>query len=191
MVYREQGRFTEAEPLLKRALSIREKALGPAHPDVIQSLNNLAGLYHDQGRTAEAEPLLKRAQDLEERTAAQVALWQSYMALGTAAHQKGKYAEAEINFKAGLAIAEEFRPEGQHLASNLNNLATLYDDQGRYAEAQPLVKRALAIVEKALGPEHPHVAQSLNNLALLYQAGGAHTGPPPLMAAGMHPRIGP
>ena len=31
-------------------------------------------------------------------------------------------------------------------------------------------ERALAIVEKSLGPEHPHVAASLNNLALLYQA---------------------
>ncbi len=72
VVYREQGRYTESESLLKRALSIREKALGPAHPDVIQSLNNLAGLYHGQGRTAEAEPFLKRAQDLEEQMAAQV-----------------------------------------------------------------------------------------------------------------------
>ncbi len=65
VVYRDQGRYTEAEPLLKRALSIREKALGPAHPDVIQSLNNLAGLYQDQGRTAEAEPLLDKAKHLE------------------------------------------------------------------------------------------------------------------------------
>ena len=41
---------------------------------------------------------------------------------------------------------------------SLNNLARLYDDQGRYAEAEPLYKRALAIREKALGPDHPDVA---------------------------------
>ena len=40
----------------------------------------------------------------------------------------------------------------------LNNLAALYDNQGRYAEAEPLYKRALAIQEKALGPDHPDVA---------------------------------
>jgi len=39
--------------------------------------------------------------------------------------------------------------------------------QGNYAEAEPLYRRALAIVEKALGPEHPNVAASLNNLAEL------------------------
>ena len=39
-------------------------------------------------------------------------------------------------------------------------------DQGRYAEADPLLKRALAIDEKALGPEHPDVGQSLNTSPL-------------------------
>ncbi len=29
-----QGRFAEAEPFFKRSLAIREKALGPDHPNV-------------------------------------------------------------------------------------------------------------------------------------------------------------
>ena len=33
-------------------------------------------------------------------------------------------------------------------------------NQGRYADAEPLYKRALAIDEKALGPDHPDVATS-------------------------------
>ncbi len=40
------------------------------------------------------------------------------------------------------------------MAINLNSLATVYQAQGRYAEAEPLYKRALVIVEKAIGPEH-------------------------------------
>ncbi len=56
------------------------------------------------------------------------------------------------------------------MAMNLNNLALLYQAQGRYAEAEPLHKRALAIFEKALGPEHPDMALNLYNLALLCQA---------------------
>ncbi len=51
-------------------------------------------------------------------------------------------------------------------------MALLYQAQGRYAEAEPLYKRSLAILEKALGPDHPHVAKGLNNLAVLYQAQG-------------------
>ena len=47
-------------------------------------------------------------------------------------------------------------------------MAALYRRQGRYAQAELLYERALAIQEKALGPEHAHVAASLINLALLY-----------------------
>jgi CHAT domain-containing protein/Tfp pilus assembly protein PilF len=43
---------------------------------------------------------------------------------------------------------------------------------GRYVEALPLAKRALAIYEGMLGPGHPQVATALNNLALLYKAQG-------------------
>ena len=52
--------------------------------------------------------------------------------------------------------------------------------QGRYAEAEPLSKRALAISEKALGPEHPDVAVALNNLAAIYRAQGRYAEAEPL-----------
>ena len=64
---RSQGRYADAEPLFKRSLAIREKALGPDHPDVAQSLNNLAELYQAQGRYADAEPLYKRSLAIREK----------------------------------------------------------------------------------------------------------------------------
>jgi Tetratricopeptide repeat len=56
-------------------------------------------------------------------------------------------------------------PDHPSLALGLNNLAKLYRVTGRYAEAEPLCQRPLAIDEKALGPDHPSVAMSLNNMA--------------------------
>jgi tetratricopeptide (TPR) repeat protein len=56
-LYRAQGRYAEAEPLMKRALAANETALGPDHLTVGSRLDNLAQLYRDQGRYAEAEPL--------------------------------------------------------------------------------------------------------------------------------------
>ena len=50
------------------------------------------------------------------------------------------------------------------MATSLNNLAGLYHAQGKYAAAEPLYNRSLAIREKVLGPQHPDVATSLNNL---------------------------
>ena len=35
--------------------------MGPEHPDVALSLNNLAGLYKTQGKHSQAEPLYRRA----------------------------------------------------------------------------------------------------------------------------------
>ncbi len=58
------------------------------------------------------------------------------------------------------------------MAATLNNLALLYSYRGNYAEAEPLYERALATVEKALGPEHPHVATSLENYAALLRETG-------------------
>ena len=96
--------------------------------------------------------------------------WEIYSAAGVAAYQRGNYAEAEKQFKAALKTAEAFAPQAPRLATSLNNLAAFYHDQSKYAEAEPLYKRALAIWGRALGPQHPGVATSLNNLARLYRA---------------------
>jgi tetratricopeptide (TPR) repeat protein len=40
-----------------------------------------------------------------------------------------------------------------HTACSLNSLALLYNNQGRYDQAEPLYHRALATWEKALGPD--------------------------------------
>ena len=67
MLYANQGAYAKAEPLLLRALAIREKALGPDHPDTAQSLNNLGALYAKQGAYAKAEPLHIRALAIMEK----------------------------------------------------------------------------------------------------------------------------
>jgi tetratricopeptide (TPR) repeat protein len=60
----ERGRFAEAEPLFRRALAIKEKALGPEHPDVARVLENHAALLRETRREAEAEKLEARARTI-------------------------------------------------------------------------------------------------------------------------------
>ncbi|HNP88741.1 MAG TPA: tetratricopeptide repeat protein, partial [Kouleothrix sp.] len=62
-----QGDFNAARPLYERALAIHEQALGPAHPDTAQSLNNLAGLLYAQGDFNAARPYLERALAITEQ----------------------------------------------------------------------------------------------------------------------------
>ena len=54
------------------------------------------------------------------------------------------------------------------MAQSLRNLAVLYVAQGRYAEAEPLFQRAVAIYEVALGPEDLCVLGCLDSLAEIY-----------------------
>jgi Flp pilus assembly protein TadD len=49
-----------------------------------------------------------------------------------------------------------------------NNLATLYLHQGRLHKAAPLLARALAIRDTALGPDHPDTAAVVNDVAMLW-----------------------
>jgi tetratricopeptide (TPR) repeat protein len=179
----DRARFSEAEPLHQRALAIRENALGPDHPDVATSLNNLALPYYRQGKYAQAEPLFQRA----------LAIWEKALGpehplvatslnnLGELCRVQGKYAQAEPLHQRALAIWEKaLGPEHADVATALNNLALLYERQGKYAQAEPLYQRASAIDEKALGPNHPGVATDLNNLALLYKSQGRYAQAEPL-----------
>jgi tetratricopeptide (TPR) repeat protein len=179
-----EGAYAKAMASAERALSLREKALGPEHPDVAESLDNLAGLYDSQGAYAKAEPLYQRALSIFEKA---LGPEHPYVAaslnnLAALYHAQGAYAKAEPLNQRALHIREKaLGPEHPYVAESLNNLAGLYDSQGAYAKAEPLFERALRILEKALGPEHPLVATSLNNLARLYQAQGAYAKAEPLL----------
>jgi CHAT domain-containing protein/tetratricopeptide (TPR) repeat protein len=166
------GRYAEAIPLAQRALAIREKTLGPFHPDLATSLNDLAVLYYNQGRYGDAEPLYKRALSIREKALGRahphVAL--SMSNLGSLYESEGRYADAEPLYRRALAIREKaLGREHPDVAYSLNSLARLSAAQGHYSEAERLYRRSLAIWEKALGPDDPDVAASLNNLAMLYQ----------------------
>ena len=59
---------------------------------------------------------------------------------------------------------------GQPTADLMNQLAGLLFSKELHQEAEPLLRRALAIEEKGRGPDHPKVAIRLNNLAVLLKA---------------------
>src|SRR5215471_6741566 len=174
---------SQAAVLLRDALAMREKVLGPEHPDTAPSLNNLALLLRDQGDLAGARLLLERALVIREKVLGpeHPDTATSLGNLATVFHHQGDLAGAQPLFERALAICEKaLGPEHPHTATSLSNLALLLRDQGDLAGARPLLERALAINEKALGPEHPGTATSLNNVASLLQDRGDLVGARPL-----------
>jgi len=175
--------YDQARPYLERALAIRERALGPGHPDTAASLNNLASLLQAQGDYAAARPLYERAVAVHERA---LGPDHSYTATGlnnlaSLLQAQGDYAAARPLYERALAIREEVLGPGHpDTAAGLNNLASLLQALGHNAAARPLLERAVAIRERALGPDHPDTAVGLGNLALLLQAQGDYAAARPL-----------
>ncbi len=99
-------------------------------------------------------------------------LWEKDIVAGMQAYQQGRYAQAEKSWLAALEQAKKFGDENAPLGVSLNNLANLYHAQGKYAEAEPLYRRSLAIRETALGSEHPDVATTLESYAVLLREAG-------------------
>lgn len=63
----------------------------------------------------------------------------------------------------------------------LNQTGLYLYNRARYAEAESLLQRALAICEQQLGPNHPNTAISLSNLGELYRAQGKYEQAEPLL----------
>jgi tetratricopeptide (TPR) repeat protein len=70
---------------------------------------------------------------------------------------------------AALAHAPDEGDAAEKTAYLLSQYALHLRARANYAEAEPLCRRALHVLEVMLGPEHPDVASGLNNLAMLLQ----------------------
>ena len=77
-----------------------------------------------------------------------------------------------------VALAQP--PDALERARQLDAEIVQHYRDGRYAEAIPLAREAVALREAALGPNHPDVGRSLGNLAQLLLATGDYAGARPL-----------
>lgn len=170
-----RGDYVEALALHARALAIREKTLGPQHPDVAVSLNNLAVAHNTRGEDNEAIVLFERALAIDE-----AALGAQHPDIAYSLHNlanlhlaRGEDKKAEALYTRALAVREAaLGPDHPNVAHSLNSLANLHLSHKEYAAAEPLLRREMAIFEKTLGPEHPDLATPLQNLADVHKGRG-------------------
>lgn len=165
------GHFSEAEPLLQRALKIQEQTHGAESLENATVLMGLAKLYWVQGKLSEAEPLMLRGLQLLEKTrgVGHLDTAQALQELTKIYRSQGRYDESEPLLTRALDIHEkESGPDHPKTASSLIDLAQLYRGQGRHDQVEPLLLRALAIHEKASGPNHPETSKALARLGALY-----------------------
>ena len=150
----QRGHYAEAEPLFQHALTILEDSLGPDHPRVATTLNNLASLLQNRRQYELAETLFRRALAIHEKALApdhpDVAMDMDN--LGSLLQAKGDLAAAEPLMRRALAIYQEkLGPDHPDVARSLNNLAELMEAKGDFATAEPLLRRALEINRNTFG----------------------------------------
>ena len=170
VIYKNIGRYSDAEPLYGAALSITRRLLGVDHPDTASSLNNLAGLYDAQGRYSKAGPLFKEALSIRHRVlgADHPDTAGSLNNLAGLYYAQGRYEDAESLYDQALSISRRvLGADHPETATSLNKLAGLYRAQGRYVEAAPMVMEAVEIMERVLGVEHPNTKIMRENYEVL------------------------
>lgn len=172
LAFTAQRKFDEAEPVLQRAATVKEKLLGPEHQDFARALLDLGALYRMKGEHAKAEPPIRRAVGILEKALGpehpEVA--GNLTNLGGRLRDQGKFAEAEPMLKRALAIRQKIlRPDNPDLVRSMLGLANLYADQQKYAEAEPLLQRCVAVLDsiKAYGSGYPNLPDTLRLYAEL------------------------
>ena len=176
---RERALYAEAEPLLKQALTIRERILGVEHLDTATSRNNLGQIYRLLGEYRQAEPFLKRTLATREQVLGTEHPDTAFTLhdLGHLQYFLGEYEDAETFYQRALAIRMQvLGAEHPDTATTLNHLGQLYYGQGKYEQAEAYYQQALLIRKKILFPEtlHPLLATTRNGLGLLYYAQGKY-----------------
>jgi tetratricopeptide (TPR) repeat protein len=164
----QQGRTAEAVALYTRALKLREKQLGPHHPDVAAALNNLGVALRLDARPAEAGPVFQQALTIAEECGDQRLLATVLGGLGATLVDLGELDRAEPVLRRSLAMFEgAVGSDSVEAAEAGNNLAMLYRRNGHLPRAQEQMEHALPLLELRLGARHPEVAKAYNGMFVI------------------------
>jgi serine/threonine-protein kinase len=174
MLYRLERRLDSATSYVESAYRLFEAARFPDTEDLAITLNEMALLAWERGDYPAAEANLTRAVELAEKVGSEdrlLAVGSSN--LGVMREGMGKIAGAEEAFRRaeffhGRAAGGETAARG----SNLNNLAVNLVIRGKPEEAEVVMREAVAVWNRTLGPEHRSVGIGSFTMARIQNALG-------------------
>lgn len=174
-----EGRYAQAEAMLRAGLAMRTHVFGPTHPLVGLSQDGLGTVLLDKGKLADAETYLLTALQNHLKS---VGPSHRYVAsddelLGELYERTGELAKAEMFYRRSLALRKKlFGEDSAPSAAVMRNLGRLLVKEGRFNEAWPLLQQALAIAQKTDGEDSPPAAAVLIEVGRLELAEHADDG---------------
>jgi tetratricopeptide (TPR) repeat protein len=170
------NQFAAADSVAHRALAIQEQRLGPVNPTVAATIHQLGNIAVYRGNLAAAERYHRRGLELRERMLGHEdsLTADSHLMVGTTLQREGNLSGAEREIRDGLAISERvLGPDAKWVSSAIQLLAVLLDEEeGRYAEAEPLYRRELDIRRRVYGDDRPETAWAMADLADFFSRTG-------------------
>jgi CHAT domain-containing protein len=169
LLYATMGRYSQAEKFTSRALDLRQKTMGMTDMGVAASLNNYAVLHYNLGQYNESEKDFAAALSVIVANKLQSSLPYAIVLNNQAMlfQALGRYETAEKNMLQIIDIGEAMgndSKKGNRLRF-FSNLALLYQQMGKYNEADNIYQK---MQKKVLDRSTPEFANILNNVAILY-----------------------
>jgi Tfp pilus assembly protein PilF len=175
--YTEHARFAEAEPLLRGALEIQTEFHGANSIPAARAHHNLGGCLLRKGDFQGAASSFNRAvTTCREKMPGSDYLAEALHGLGIALGKLEKDGEAIDALRESAQLLEaNWGLSHNSVASANNSFGTFLLDRGRYAEAEPYLRKALALVtsgERQDGTEtvYANLGSTLHGLGKLSEA---------------------
>jgi tetratricopeptide (TPR) repeat protein len=167
-----QFRIPEAEPRILESLAIRTNLLGSDHLEVAASLFHLGFVRYCQNATDEAEHLYRQSLAIRRKRLGNenAAVVEALSGLSIDLHLLEKLDEAEAAAREALAIQARLPAEAQPsylLGDPKDAMSYVLIEEGRDAEAEPVLREQLERYKRLLGASHPRVGWFLARLALV------------------------
>jgi eukaryotic-like serine/threonine-protein kinase len=166
-VYQNLGLTSKAEPLLRRALEIRQRILGPRNPDTLQSQQALSAVVLAESHYPEAEKLCRETLETRRQVLGSEHhdTVDSKVQLARILGFESRYPESEKLNRDALEVLQRKWPQDTLTATALSLLADTLTHENKYPEAEKAAREALALDRNTLGSDHPSVLRDMFNLA--------------------------
>ncbi|MBT8403278.1 MAG: serine/threonine-protein kinase, partial [Gemmatimonadetes bacterium] len=171
--YERLGLYADAEPLARRAVTLRTEAEGD--PELPNALTTLGWIVHQAGRLDEAGALLNEAVATARRTFRDdhAATARALNDLGVNLEARGDYQAAEANYLESLAMRRRLAgDDAAVVGTTASNLSVVRYRLGDLDGAVEMAREAHETFVRTLGPDHQRAMIVENNLAAMQAAAG-------------------
>lgn len=169
-------RYSVAEALLRQSLTIKEKKRGRDHAELAGILRTMGRVLFEVNALQDAAQAFERALTIDQQENAMADVVEDMRSLGMVYCRQGanSYERAEAMYRRVVEMDKTLKggEEDPSVITEMNVLSVLLYAQGKMEQAEPLLKKVLALRERVLGPNHADVAESLVNLAVLHNKKG-------------------